>query len=230
MNRPYDNFMSEYSRLSPSPRYRELLSLYRQIHVEGDSENEIPPERIFVGQSLLPHGGTIKQIIDHNGAKTILDYGSGKGLQYGEIPITLADGRSFNSFQQFWGVEKITCYDPCCSSHDTLPSGRFDGVICTDVLEHCPEEDLPWILAEIFGYADDFVFITAALYPATKNLPNGENAHCTLKSPAWWKELIKPIADSFTSVRYRLELLPCALGNDDSKQEPREIFEELAIR
>jgi hypothetical protein len=62
-----------------------------------------------------------------------------------------------------------------------LPEGRFDGVVCTDVLEHCPEEDLPWIVGELFGYARLFVFANVACYPAAKKLPNGENAHCTIR-------------------------------------------------
>jgi hypothetical protein len=46
----------------------------------------------------------------------------------------------WNSMKEYWGVESIRCYDPGYPPFSTLPEGRFDGVICTDVLEHCPEE------------------------------------------------------------------------------------------
>ena len=68
-----------------------------------------------------------------------------------------------------------------------MPRARFDGVISTDVLEHCPAEDIPWIIDEIFSFADEFVYLNVACYPAKKLLPNGENAHCTIEPPEWWK-------------------------------------------
>ena len=85
-------------------------------------------------------------------------------------------------------MQDVRCYDPCHEPFSRLPEEKFDGVLCTDVLEHCPEEDVPWILDEIFGYARRFVFANAACYPARKHLPNGENAHCTIREPAWWRE------------------------------------------
>jgi hypothetical protein len=67
-------------------------------------------------------------------------------------------------------------------------------VICTDVLEHCPEEDLPWIVGELFGYARLFVFANVACYPAMKTLPNGENAHCTIRPVEFWREIFQNAA------------------------------------
>ncbi|MCA9100776.1 MAG: class I SAM-dependent methyltransferase, partial [Planctomycetales bacterium] len=87
-----------------------------------------------------------------------------------------------------------------------LPVGRFDGVICTDVLEHCPEDDVPWILGEIFAFARKLVFCNVACYPAQKRLPNGENAHCTVKSRTWWRELVSQIAADHPAVFYEITL------------------------
>jgi len=95
----------------------------------------------------------------------------------------------WNSMQEYWGVESIRCYDPGHPPFSVLPEGGFDAVICTDVLEHCPEEDLPWIVGELFGYARRFVFANVACYPAAKTLPNGENAHCTIRPVAFWRAL-----------------------------------------
>lgn len=54
-------------------------------------------------------------------------------------------------------------------------------MICTDVLEHCPEEDIPWIVDELFAFARKFVYANIACFPARKQLPSGGNAHCTVK-------------------------------------------------
>lgn len=192
-----------YNRDNPSPRYRELVKMYGQLHAEGDPEKGIPAERMFDGRSLPPQALRIADIIRETGAKTILDYGAGKGQQYQPQPIELPDGSSHASVAEWWGVEPVTCFDPGHEAFSTLPQGTFDGVISTDVMEHCPEEDLPWILGEIFGYARKFVYLSVAQYPAQKILPNGENAHCTLEPTEWWLERIavaksrKPKVDCF---------------------------------
>ncbi len=175
-----------YSRAHPSPRYRALLALYRQMHEEGSPADDLPPEQTFPGTSLFHYVGFIKTLIDRHQAKTLLDYGAGKGLQYRPREIVV-DDRRWPSIQAYWGVEQIYCYDPAYAPLAERPRWTFDGVICTDVLEHCPEEDIPWILEEIFSYARRFVFAAVACFPAEKCLPNGENAHCTVRPIHWWE-------------------------------------------
>jgi len=183
-----------YSRANPSPRYRELQQMYKQLHEQGEAQLGLPPEKTFNGMSLMPQLARIKALIARTGANTMLDYGCGKGLQYEPRPIKDADGTVHESVIDFWDVAAVHCYDPCYAPYSRLPEGRFDGVISTDVLEHCPEEDVPWIIEEIFGYADRFVYANVACYPAQKHLPNGENAHCTIKPAAWWEEILRAAA------------------------------------
>jgi len=182
--------MPSYSRANPSPRYRELTGLYRRMHLEGDARLGLAAAKTFPGVSLFPHLARIKRLIDLTGAKRILDYGAGKGLQYRPSRIVI-DGRQVaDGVAEYWGVDEVRCYDPGFAPHSTLPQETFDGVVSTDVLEHCPEEDLGWILDEIFGYAERFVFLNVACFPARKTLPNGENAHVTQRSPEWWRALV----------------------------------------
>lgn len=72
------------------------------------------------------------------------------------------------------------------------------------MLEHCPEEDIEWIVDELFSYAKKFVFAVAACYPAQKHLPNGENAHCTIKPVEWWKDLLQETAARYPGVIYEV--------------------------
>jgi hypothetical protein len=155
-----------HSRANPSPRYRALLRLYRQMHEEGARHQNLPAEETFDGRSLLPHGGAITALARQHAARTILDYGSGKGLQYKPIRIELEDGQTFDSMAAFWKVDRVTCYDPGYEPFSTLPDGPFDGVVCTDVLDHCPEDDIPWIVDELFSFAEKFIFANVANYPA----------------------------------------------------------------
>jgi hypothetical protein len=195
-----------YSRAAPSARYTELIRLYRDMHERGDIAHGLKPEDTFDGRSLKPHCMTIRDLVKTHGARTLLDYGSGKGRMYGRIRIRYPDGHVVEGLREFWGVDEIRCFDPGFAEFDRLPEGTFDGVICTDVLEHCPEEDIPWILDELFSYARHFVFATVALYPAVKTLSNGANVHCTLKPAAWWREQILAAATAHRDTRYCFEL------------------------
>jgi len=168
--------------------------MYRQMHQMGEQFLGVSPADTFPGKSLKPQVGRIKELIIRTGAQTILDYGCGKGQQYGPQKIRDASGQSWPSVIDYWEIDEVVCYDPCHEPYRRLPKGKFDGVISTDVLEHCPEDDVPWIVDEIFGYAIRFVFANVACYPARKRLPNGENAHCTIKPPEWWHELVGAIA------------------------------------
>lgn len=195
-----------YSRANPSPRYVELQNLYRTMHEKGESFLGIPPEATFSGKSLAPQSAHIKRLIEQTGARTILDYGSGKGRQYEPQLVRDGSGGQWPSVMDYWDVEEVVCYDPCYAPFSKLPDGKFDGVVCTDVLEHCPEEDMPWIIEEIFGFATRFVFTNVACYPARKRLPNGENAHCTIKPVEWWKALVEGIAAGHAGITWEVRI------------------------
>jgi hypothetical protein len=194
------------SRDNPSPRYRELIGLYRTMHRVGDAAHGLSAEKTFPGQSLPRQAHRIRPLIARTQAKTILDYGSGKGIQYRPAPIKQEGVVRWNSIQEYWGVETIRCYDPAYEPHSELPTGRFDGVVCTDVLEHCPEQDLDWIIDGFFAFAEKFVFANVACYPAAKRLPNGENAHCTIKPAAFWKARFEAAAARHPGVLWELWL------------------------
>jgi hypothetical protein len=197
----------KYSRAAPSPRYRRLIEQYQLMHLHGETHLGIPPEQTFPGASLPKEAPHIKRLIKQTEARTILDYGCGKGQQY--LPWRIADaeeGIEYPDIKSYWGVGDIRCYDPGYSPFTELPTGTFDGVICTDVLEHCPEEDMPWILGELFGFASKFVYANVACFPAKKRLPSGGNAHCTIKPARWWEEQIERAARAKPHLVYEFRL------------------------
>jgi hypothetical protein len=197
-----------FSRASPSPRYRRLIEQYQLMHTQGEIHLGIPPERTFPGQSLPPQAPNIKRLIKATAARTLLDYGCGKGQQYWPHRMRDAEeGIEYPDIRSYWGVSDIRLYDPGYAPHTELPTATYDGVICTDVLEHCPEDDMPWIVGELFQYANHFVFANVACFPARKRLPSGGNAHCTIRPVRWWKELIESIAARKPQLRYEFRFV-----------------------
>ncbi|MFP6733663.1 MAG: class I SAM-dependent methyltransferase [Rhodospirillales bacterium] len=206
--------MQQFNRFNPSPRYRELIGLYQTQHTDGDRLNGIPAEKTFDGQSLRGHVVMIAQIAANFAIHTVLDYGSGKAQGYANWKGK-RDGKPVTGLKAIWGVDEITLYDPAYEPHSALPAGKFDLVICTDVLEHCPEQDIPWIVGEILGLSERFVFCTVATYPAKKHLPNGENAHITLKPPAWWKDVFEEESGRHFNRTYNLAVKNSSDGRAD---------------
>lgn len=191
-----------FTREKPSPHYQTLIDLHAAMHIEGDHNAGIAPVDMFAGTQLPKRAEEIKRLIDRHAARTILDYGAGKGAAY--APHTQkSDGRdkggntAASPWQTLpaWGAAvRVRLYDPGYKPLATLPDGPFDGVICNDVLEHIPEEDIPWTLDAIFQRAQTFIYLVAACYPAKKQLANGLNAHAAVLSPDWWRQEVEAAA------------------------------------
>jgi hypothetical protein len=190
--------MQRLSREMPSQRYSDLVAQYREMHRGSD--------RTFAGFSLLKHLPTIKRMVAATGARSLLDYGSGKGVLYSTQGIELKTGETIDSVAAYLGVAEIVCYDPGVPEFAAFPQRKFDGVISTDVLEHIPESDIPWVIDEMFSSASKFVFANVGSFEALKKLPSGENAHVTQRRPDWWRSLIVERAGRFPGVGYRFEI------------------------
>lgn len=136
-------------------------------------------EGIFSGNSLLPHIAAIDDLIKATKAKTLLDYGCGKAHPY------LRD-----HIHDRWGIPRPYLYDVGVKRFSALPTGQFDGVICTDVLEHIAEPDLPQLIERLYSYTGKFLFLSIATRPAKKKFKDGTNVHLTIRPRDWWRELL----------------------------------------
>jgi hypothetical protein len=82
-------------------------------------------------------------------------------------------------------------YDPAVKGFEKMPVGQFDTVACIDVMEHVEEEFAVECLRAIYQKADKAVFYVISCVPAQGKLPDGQNAHITLKRPKEWLALIR---------------------------------------
>ncbi|MDK2921217.1 MAG: hypothetical protein PWR24_774 [Desulfonauticus sp.] len=111
-------------------------------------------------------------------ANILLDYGSGQSNLYSLIQKKL----------------NLQCdrYDPAIDKISSIPKKKYDLIINTDVLEHIPETDIEDVVKHIKYYSEN-VFFFIATRTAAEILPNGENAHCTVRNANWWLEKIKRV-------------------------------------
>ena len=154
---------------SPSPAYLAALEASKEIH-KGKQ---------FTGKFLRPHAPFIKEIIDRLGCKTVLDYGCGKGQQYEWVMPNAG-----TTIEQYWGVA-VTKYDPACAPFAKEPVGKFDMVICTQVLGAIPVSDIEWVVNRLYSLSKKALYISERLHTPRKLIADNS------LRPAWkaneWK-------------------------------------------
>jgi hypothetical protein len=135
---------------NPSEKYYEALRLTQQHH-----DNQT---KTFSGNFTWKNRERIKYIIDRFEIKSILDYGCGRGRQYDRV-----DEETGQSLEQYWGGVAVTKYDPGVRWFSEEPQGKFDLVICVQVLGSIPRVDLPWVVDRLYGFANKVVYVAERL-------------------------------------------------------------------
>jgi len=148
----------------------QIIEQYRQLH-----------EHKHYGWESELEATKYAAIISERGVNTVLDYGSGQSRLAYMLPC---EGKR---------------YDPAIEGIDTPPEEPVDMILCTDVLEHIPDEDLDEVFANIAKLADTALFVIH-LGKAKNKLPNGDNCHCTVMPEDWWFERIKGKFDDVTVI------------------------------
>ena len=79
----------------------------------------------------------------------------------------------------------MTLYD-LAFRRDDIPAGRqFDMVICSDVLEHVPEDEVDQLIERLFGYGRRGL-ASVCCRLAKKTFADGTNMHVTVQPYEWW--------------------------------------------
>lgn len=123
------------------------------------------------------YGDIITKIAKENDVETILDYGCGKGS------LVRLLSKSFKTYG----------YDSYVKEYSNVPDIKMDMVVSTDFLEHVEEEDLDEIFKSIKSYEPRVQFHAISNRKATQILPDGRNAHLTIKPSEWWEKKLSKL-------------------------------------
>ena len=138
----------------PSSYYDQSVELGKQFQLNNSS---------WGGDDCKNYHHQIRVLMDKYNAKTVLDYGCGKGRQYiNLLPYGLPNLQVTEpmTFQTRINAESVYKFDPCVKEFEIEPVGQtFDAVICTQVLGSIPDVDMPWLRDKLMNYATKFVFI-----------------------------------------------------------------------
>lgn len=155
--------------------YKKYLDQAKKVHLSGH----------WPGGSLKDHIPAINEIIKTKEIKTALDYGCGKAKFH---------PTEWSSF--------FTKYDPGYPLYEARPTGTFDLVICTDVMEHIPEDSVEYVINDLFSYSKKYLYVNICTREAAQILPNGENAHVTVKPEKWWNSIFENISQNYPGIEF----------------------------
>lgn len=105
--------------------------------------------------------------------KTVLDFGAGQ-LTMQKYVQDRVDGL-------VW-----TNYDPGIPGIDELPTGYFDLIISSDVMEHVEPDHVGHVINWLHAHSKLFQYHLIACDPCKSVLPDGRNAHLSVHEPSWW--------------------------------------------
>ncbi len=181
---------------SKSPKYDRLVELYRHMAEQGyQTRRGATVHDTYSTQEALKFRDELKPLFERFSIASVLDYGGGSGDWRSKQTPTgeaLAD---------YLNIDDYNIFEPALHADDRK---ECDAVVCFDVLEHVFVADIPLVLADLFRFARRLIVINVANYPAAALLPNGENAHCTLRAPLWWKGAVDVFAAAAPGVHVAL--------------------------
>ncbi len=177
-----------------------LVKLYNEMAERGYERGDqqyIKPQDVYADFQLRKFRHIVRPRMETVDIKTVLDYGGGAS-DWSKLNF---DPDSGMSAKDFFGVDEATVYEP---ARDLLVKKVSDCVICMDVLEHVFIADIPNVVRDLFSHAEKLLVVNVACYPAAALLPNGENAHITVRGPDWWKGIFDTISVDYPGVEVML--------------------------
>jgi len=179
-----------------SNQYNELINYYKQMAKNGyDRDDGSFVKKVYSDAKPHKFADQIKKIVDFFNATNALDYGSG-GSDLNKTKL-----ENGVKFIDYIGLKKIQSFEPARNKKKKVKS---DIVLCFDVLEHIFVNDVPWVINDLFEYATKCIVINVACYNAAALLPNGENAHITVRPPSWWLGQIECISSLHPDIYWAL--------------------------
>jgi hypothetical protein len=167
----------------------QLFDIYKTMAREAYRKENVEPA--FNDMEIRAFREPIRKVLRQFDISTLLDYGCG-GSNY-ETPGFDADLTA----REYFGLKEVYRFEP---TREVDQRRQVDAVLCFDVLEHVFVADIPPTVRDIFSLARKLVIVNTACYAARSILPNGENAHITVRPPLWWKGMFDSIAVEFPTV------------------------------
>ena len=120
-------------------------------------------------------------------SRTLLEYSFGLGPS-----VTSRPGRG------------VSHYNPAWAPPARSGCAAADGVVCPETLDFLPDEDVPWLLEELFRHARHFVAVSVGAVPYERRLPPGPPLQGRVRSLSWWRMHLDSLNPRYPHVQWHL--------------------------
>lgn len=100
--------------------------------------------------------------------------------------------------------QAVTSGEVAALATGELSQKRFDGMVCSGVLEYVPDEDVSWVLELLFRHSKRFVYATAAYGPQAWVLPDGTPLRPRRRDQFWWKARFEAVSARYPAIDWQL--------------------------
>lgn len=157
---------------------------------DGKTQTFDTGTRIFDGGGIKTIINLVMKELETRQTVTVLDFGCGEAVHWTKDVV---DNRAKN-LPAFMGekLQGFYRYDPANKRYSRKPVGTFDFIICSDVLEHIPETEVPGFIKEVNSYGNKgaVIFYSICTRPSKNFFLDKTNMHITQKSSKWWFDQI----------------------------------------
>ena len=175
-----------------------LIEFYQEMASIGyKCANGAKVENVYDDFELRKFKKFVQPKFKELGIKSVLDYGAG-GSDWAAADFDQETGQSA---KEYFKVDDVKIFEP---ARDVLEKESAECVVCFDVLEHVFLADISTVVRELFSLSKKLLVVNVACYEAAALLPNGENAHVTVRNPEWWKGIFDFVALDFPSIEVML--------------------------
>jgi SAM-dependent methyltransferase len=188
----------------------------------------------YIPENAMFIYGEIMDKLDMKKFNRVLDVGCGigqgvaimrnEGIEAYGIDIS-------EKIKPFWEMGNISQFcQVACADKIPFPDDHFDLVICTEVMEHIPEDAVRNVLNEIKRVGKKF-FLTIAMSKALHKMPHDESEpHICVKSPAWWKDVFEELGFRVSVNLSSSQSSIIVLGVKENKDDPALSGEDLFLQ
>ena len=185
-----------------SKKGNELIRLYEEMAKTTIKRRDGKDISSYNDFQLRKFRNILKDKLSNEVIKTVLDYGGG-GSDWNAPGF---DPGTKQSAKNFFQIQEVHNFEP---ARGLFEKKQADCVVCMDVLEHIFMEDIPGVVSELFSLSKKLLIVNVACYLANALLPNGENAHITIRSPDWWRGVFDVVSSDYKNIEV---ILICSIN------------------
>lgn len=182
-----------YQVFSAEHPSQDFVELCRRLR---DTDVTVAREIGDRAASVISRQSGLVRLLDEYSVRTVLDcrIAAVAGDSSLQLPEAVASG-----------IERIDTLDPTQAA--AVTAEKDDAVVCMEMLEYVPDEDIPWLLKQLFSRARYLLYCEVDETPSACSDPGRVSRR--KRTAAWWQYALELVARHFPSIRWRL----CVRGN-----------------